>query len=176
MKPESLPTALQKKTQDAIASDDKLIATIDSTDRITINKPIFGTANQNSNCVLARQVLSIVPTAAGNDNRLSFKFAMATIHDIGAKDQLEGLLAVQMMGVHNLAMEYLKRASSEKETTEGVDANINCATKLLRTFTTQMEALNRHRGKVSQQVVVGNAEQKRVRELLRQSQELLKQL
>jgi len=63
---------------------------------------------------------------------------------------------VQMMGVHNLAMECLKRASSEKQTTEGVDAHINRATKLLRTFTTQMEALNRHRGKVSQQVVVGN--------------------
>ncbi len=37
-----------------------------------------------------------------------------------------------------------------------IDANINSATKLLRTFTTQMEALNRHRGKVGQQMVVGN--------------------
>ena len=54
-----------------------------------------------------------------------------------------------MMGVHNLAMECLMRASSEKQTIEGVDANINRATKLLRTFTTQMEPLNRHRGKVS---------------------------
>jgi len=75
---------------------------------------------------------------------------------IGAKDELEGLLAVQMMGVHNLALECLKRASLEKQTTEAMDANINRATKLLRTFTAQMEALNRHRGKISQQVVAGN--------------------
>ena len=37
-----------------------------------------------------------------------------------------------------------------------MDANILRATKLLRTFTTQMEALNRHRGKVGQPMVVGN--------------------
>ena len=37
-----------------------------------------------------------------------------------------------------------------------IDANINCATKLLRTFATQTEALNRHRGKVGQPMVVGN--------------------
>jgi hypothetical protein len=53
-------------------------------------------------------------------------------------------------------MEYLKRVSLENQTPYGIDANINRATKLLRTFTMQMEALNRHRGKVGQQMVVGN--------------------
>ena len=61
-----------------------------------------------------------------------------------------------MMGVHNLAMECLRRASLEGQTFEGVDANVNRAVRLLRTFTSQMEALNRHRGKVGQQMVVGN--------------------
>ena len=61
-----------------------------------------------------------------------------------------------MIGVHSLAIECLKRASLEGQTTFGMDANINRATKLLRTFTAQMEALNRHRGKVGQQMVVGN--------------------
>ncbi len=37
-----------------------------------------------------------------------------------------------------------------------MDANINHATKLTRTYTAQMEALNRHRGKVGQQMLVGN--------------------
>lgn len=36
------------------------------------------------------------------------------------------------------------------------DRNMNRATKLLRTFTTQMEALNRPCGKIGQPVVVGN--------------------
>lgn len=154
---ESLPTGLQKKNDDASASADKLQVTIDaSAKRITINKPIFGTTSKDSACALAEQVFSIAPTAAGSDDLLNFKFALATINGIGAKDELEGLLAVQMMGVHNLALECLKRASVEKQTTEGMDANINRATKLLRTFTAQMEALNRHRGKINQQVVVGN--------------------
>lgn len=81
-KPESLPTGLQKKT---IVSDDKLHVTVDSTDRITINKAIFGTASKDSNCALARQVLSIAPTAAGNDNLLNFRFALATMHGIGCE-------------------------------------------------------------------------------------------
>jgi hypothetical protein len=75
---------------------------------------------------------------------------------MGPKDELEGLLAVQMIGVHSLSMECLKRASLEGQTTVGIDTNINRATKLLRTFTAQMEALNRHRGKIGQQMVVGN--------------------
>ena len=36
------------------------------------------------------------------------------------------------------------------------DANVNRANKLLRTLTAQMEALNRHRGKITQPMVVGN--------------------
>jgi hypothetical protein len=60
------------------------------------------------------------------------------------------------MGVHSLAVECLRRVSAEGQTTYGMDANINRATKLSRTFTAQMEALNRHRGKGGQQMVVGN--------------------
>jgi hypothetical protein len=37
-----------------------------------------------------------------------------------------------------------------------LDANVNRANKLLRTFMAQMEALNRHRGKIIQPMVVGN--------------------
>ncbi len=44
----------------------------------------------------------------------------------------------------------------EGETFVGIDASVNQAVRLLRTFTSQMEALNRHRGKVGEPVVVGN--------------------
>ena len=37
---------------------------------------------------------------------------------------------------------------------ESRNANLNQATKLTRTFTTQMEALNRHRGKGQQKMTV----------------------
>ena len=79
---------------------------------------------------------------------------IAALHGIKPKDELEGMLAVQMVGVHNLAMEFMKRAMLPEQTGEGVDCNVNRATKLLRTFTAQIEALNRHRGKGQQKVTV----------------------
>jgi hypothetical protein len=157
--PESLPAGLQKKSKEAIASDNTFVVKIDaSTNNVTLNEDlrIFGTNNPDSTRALIEQVLAIVPNAAGKHDLQNLKYALATINGIGPKDELEGLLAVQMMGVHSLAVECLKRASREDQTTYGMDANINRAMKLLRTFTTQMEALNRHRGKVGQQMVVGN--------------------
>ena len=62
-----------------------------------------------------------------------------------------------MIGVHDLAMECLKRASLQGQTFEGMDANVNRAVRLLRTFTSQMEAFKPCLGRGSgQQMVVGN--------------------
>jgi hypothetical protein len=160
--PESLPTGLQKKSREATASDDTFVVKIDaSTNNIILNKDsrIFGTNNEDSTLALAKQVGGLVPTTAGRHDLQTLKWVLTTIHGIGPKDELEGLLAVQMMGVHSLARNVSSvrhGKTGEDQTTYGMDANINRATKLLRTFTTQMEALNRHRGKVGQQMVVGN--------------------
>jgi hypothetical protein len=78
------------------------------------------------------------------------------LHDIAPKDALEGILAVQMVGVHQAAIEFLGRAMVRHTTLRATDANVNRANKLLRTFTAQLEALNRHRGKITQAMVVGN--------------------
>ncbi len=79
---------------------------------------------------------------------------LAAIHGIGPRDTLEGLLAVQMVATHNAAMEMLRRAMVLNQTFEGSNTAVNQATKLLRTFATQMEALNRHRGKGQQKMMV----------------------
>jgi len=64
------------------------------------------------------------------------------------------MLAVQMIGVHNLAMETIKRAMITDQTFDGKQANVNQATKMLRTFTAQMEALKRYRTGGQQKVTV----------------------
>jgi hypothetical protein len=159
---ESLPTGLQTTHKEAIAPDNSFGIEVEASNntitvRVARSCRIFGTNNQDSNCVLLQQVLGFVPTHAGSKHALqNSKHAIATINGISPKDELEGLLAVQMIGVHNLAVECLRRASLKDQTTEGMDLNIQSATKLLRTFTAQMEALNRHRGKLGQQMVVGN--------------------
>ena len=64
------------------------------------------------------------------------------------------MLAVQMVGVHNLAMETLKRAMITDQTFEGKEANVTQATRMLRTYIFQMEALKRYRTGGQQKVVV----------------------
>ncbi len=80
--------------------------------------------------------------------------ALAVLHGIKPRDELEAMLAVQMIGVHNLAMAFMGRAVRTEQTFEGADANVARATKLLRTFTAQIEALNRYRGGGQQKVTV----------------------
>ncbi len=71
--------------------------------------------------------------------------ALALLHGIQPRDEIEGMLACQMIGVHNLAMERMRRAMISDQTFHGRESNINQATRLLRTFTSQMEALKRYR-------------------------------
>jgi hypothetical protein len=158
--PESLPTGLQNKSKEGIAADNTFAVKVDSTtNAITVTSNtlrIFGTNNADSIDALVQQVFAVAGAVNGKHDVQNMKYALSTINGIGPKDELEGLLAVQMMGVHSLAVECLRLASLKGQTPEGMDANINRATKLLRTFTTQMEALNRHRGKLGQSMVVGN--------------------
>jgi hypothetical protein len=65
----------------------------------------------------------------------------------------EALLAVQMFGVHEAALLFLKRIPGEGQTMEGVDANVVRATKLMRLFTEQLEAMAKLKGKAGQQKV-----------------------
>jgi hypothetical protein len=69
-------------------------------------------------------------------------------------DELEGMMAAQLMASHNAAMECYRRAMLGDQTFEGRRENLNQANKLSRTWGTLLEALNRHRGKGQQKVTV----------------------
>lgn len=73
---------------------------------------------------------------------------------IGPRDEIEGMLAVQMLGAHHAAMECYRRAMLGEQTFEGRKECLNQANKLSRTYTTLLEALNRHRAKGQQKVTV----------------------
>jgi len=79
--------------------------------------------------------------------------AIAAFREIAPKDTFEGMLAAQMLGTHNLAMACLGRAANA-DLADTIARNIDLATKLTRTFTAQVEALNSHRGKGQQKVTV----------------------
>jgi hypothetical protein len=83
-----------------------------------------------------------------------FNAAAAALIGIGPKDELEGMLAAQMIAAHSAAMECYRRAMIRDQSFEGRRENLNQANKLSRTYTTLLEALSRHRGKGQQKVTV----------------------
>ena len=64
------------------------------------------------------------------------------------------MLATQMVTVHNTAMTLSGRALKDGQSIEMANFYINSATKLMRTYTTQMEALNKYRSKGQQKITV----------------------
>jgi hypothetical protein len=80
--------------------------------------------------------------------------ALASIIEIDPKDSIELMLASQMTATHALAMEMSRRAMDGEQTLDGVDKNINFTNKLMRTFSTQVEALNKYRTKGQQKITV----------------------
>jgi len=94
-----------------------------------------------------------VGTFYGTTTALSLKTnaLYSAVHNIAPKDHLEAMLALQMVGVHNAVMEMLRRAALPEQT--NMDAIISRVTKLLRTYTAQVETLQRYRGKSTQQKV-----------------------
>jgi hypothetical protein len=117
-------------------------------------KNSFGTMDEHLIMFLGMQIISTLqgPTIKNSTDQLNT--LMPILIGINPQDEIEGMLAVQMIGVHNLAMEMLERAMLKDQPTKGVNEIINRITKLTRTFTAQMEALNKHRGKGQQRMVV----------------------
>jgi hypothetical protein len=73
---------------------------------------------------------------------------------IDPKDELEGMLAAQLIASHNAAMDCYRRANFEGQTSEGRSEALTQANKLSRTYTSLLESLNRHRGKGQQKMTV----------------------
>ncbi len=62
---------------------------------------------------------------------------LAATDAVRPENEIEGMLAVQMAATHQLAMTALARSATSK-TVQSLEANTNLATKMLRTYTTQL--------------------------------------
>lgn len=72
---------------------------------------------------------------------------------INPKDQIEGMLASQMIATHHATMDCF-RIVAQNGHLDIINQMSSCANKLSRTFMMQMEALNRYRGKGQQKMTV----------------------
>lgn len=79
---------------------------------------------------------------------------IAGLAGIGPRDELEGMMAAQLLAAHNATMECYRRAMIGEQTFEGRRENLNQANKLSRTWATLLDTLNKHRGKGQQKVTV----------------------
>ncbi|MBL6427631.1 MAG: hypothetical protein HOY44_08915 [Maritimibacter sp.] len=80
--------------------------------------------------------------------------ALEQIESLDPQDGLEGLLAQQMVATHAAALECLRRAALENQTSIGRDAALKQAEKLMSLYLKQAAALDKHRGKGQQKVTV----------------------
>ncbi|MBI5165742.1 MAG: hypothetical protein HY985_17800 [Magnetospirillum sp.] len=100
---------------------------------------------------IASQTADCIRGTSKNEAR--FNLATAGIHSVAPTDGIESMLAAQMVATHHAAMSFLKKAECA-EILEQLHASGGMAVKLLRTFTAQVEALSRYRGKGQQKVTV----------------------
>jgi hypothetical protein len=150
--------------RESLAMTTKKLVTNDRVMRVVANpddlrpelKCLGGSQSDDWNNVLTNQTLNTLWTARSNDEtrQLQYSATGAALVGIEPRDELEGMMAAQLIAAHNAGMECYRRAMISGQSFEGRRENLNQANKLSRTYTSLIEALNRHRGKGQQKVTV----------------------
>jgi hypothetical protein len=118
-------------------------------------KTVGGSQSDRWNYELVNQAAR---TVWRNSDEQSYDCQVGAIVDamagIKPKDEIEGMIAAQLLAAHNAAMECYRRAMLREQTFEGRREALSQANKLSRTSGLLVETLNRHRGKGQQKVTV----------------------
>jgi len=119
-------------------------------------KAIGGSQSDQWNNSLANATLQTLWLKHANEETQNkqFEAALAGLIGIAPQDELEGMMAAQLLAAHFASMECYRRAMLGEQTFEGRRENLAQANKLSRTFTMLLQAMDRHRGKGQQKVVV----------------------
>jgi hypothetical protein len=116
-------TAVMRKTQEQLI-DELAMTVCEAT----------GTHNADvANRIICQAASAQVwPKPAGEADRLNN--ATAVIREMAPQNVTEAMLAVQMIATNDAALMFLRRATSEGQPTEVVDANVLRVTRLMRLF------------------------------------------
>jgi hypothetical protein len=149
--------ALMAAMKGKVASGTKTLHLDDSEEEMKGKlRDIGGSKSDHWNLILLNQALSAlwVKNSSSEERDRQNRATIRAMIGIAPKDELEGMMAAQLIAAHNAAMECYRRAMLGEQTFEGRRENLSQANKLSRTFSTLLEALNRHRGKGQQKVTV----------------------
>ena len=119
-------------------------------------KKIGGSQSDHWNNLLAHQAVQALWLKNSDPETLDGQVSatLAGLVGICPRDELEGMMAAQLIAAHNAGMECYRRAMISEQSFEGRRENLSQANKLSRTWAILLEALNRHRGKGQQKVTV----------------------
>ena len=121
---------------------------------LALQRATFGTVSSD---FAARSAATVADLARGRGQdrpkQDQMNAGVAAVAAIEPQDEVEAMLAIQMFGTHSLAADMLVKAKQAK-TTDEVERYGTLATKMLRTYTAQIEALSRLRRGGEQKVTV----------------------
>lgn len=119
-------------------------------------KRVGGSQSDKWNNVIANQTVQALWVNSSDQDSLDQQLTatVAALAGIAPKDELEGMMAAQLVAAHNASMECYRRAMLPDQTFDRRRENLNQANKLSRTWATLVDALNKHRGKGQQKVTV----------------------
>jgi len=115
---------------------------------------VFGTVSSDFAGLMLDELAAGVTINRDTIDEQTLNGILGALHGINPGDEVEAMLAAQMVATHLAAMECLRRARAPGQTFEGRDMNLRHATKLTRTYTMQVDSLKRYRSKGEQRVVV----------------------
>lgn len=144
------------KSKPKKANQPATVVANDAEDRKGSLKTIGGSRSDHWNNTLANQAVQSLwaKNSEGKERDRQLSATVAALVGIAPRDELEGMMAAQLLAAHNAAMECYRRAMISEQTFEGRRENLNQANKLSRTWATLLDALNKHRGKGQQKVTV----------------------
>lgn len=122
-----------------------------------LGKEATGSDNLEFSMRMLRQVGSTnwIPEGSASEDQIELaRASFAMLKGIAPTDEMEGMLAAQMVATHNAALECFRRAMIPSQTFGGRDNNLKNGAKLAALYARQMDALNKHRGKGQQKVTV----------------------
>jgi hypothetical protein len=114
----------------------------------------FGTVSADFAGLMLDELTAAVTIDRDTIDEQTLNGILGALHGINPGDEVEAMLAAQMVATHLAAMECLRRARTPGQSFEGRDMNLRHATKLTRTYTMQVDSLKRYRSKGEQRVVV----------------------
>lgn len=100
------------------------------------------------------QALMNVALVAPETVKDDLNWATEQMVAIKPRDAVESMLAQQMVALNTMAMDCSKRALLDNQTFEGREMNMRHAARLMNAFANVSAALDKHRGKGQQTIVV----------------------